>query len=65
VFEAPLGVLEEVAQLTGRVICEAVQECFPKLRPQVEVNIGRPDCWNKDGHADSLESLLEDSTYSV
>jgi DNA polymerase-1 len=63
-FEAPLEVLREVAELTGRVMCETVQEYFPVLHPRVEINIGRPECWNKDGHADSIERWMEDPTYT-
>jgi DNA polymerase-1 len=64
VFEAPLDVLEEVARLTERVMCEAVQEYFPQLRPRAEVNIIHPTCWNKEGHADSVEKWMEDPTYT-
>jgi len=59
IFEAPLKHLEDVAQLTQRVMCETLQEYFPVLRPQAEVNISRPDCWNKDGDADALERWIE------
>jgi DNA polymerase-1 len=65
VFEAPLGLLSEVAALTERVMCETVQEHFPELRPRATATIGRPDCWNKDGRADSLERWLEDPTFSL
>jgi DNA polymerase-1 len=64
VFEAPLDVLGEVAELTGRVMCDTVREYFPQLRPKAEVNISQPWCWNKDGHADALEKWLQDPTYS-
>jgi DNA polymerase-1 len=64
VFEAPLNVLDEVASLTERTMCDAVQESFPQLRPQVEVNTQHPECWNKDGHADAVERWLDDPTYS-
>jgi DNA polymerase-1 len=58
VFEAPLPVLGEVAELTRRVMCEVVQEAFPQLQPRAEVNVGRPGCWNKEGEADALEAWL-------
>lgn len=64
VFEAPLDSLGEVAGLTERVMCETVQEWFPELEPRVDVNIARPECWNKDGHADSVERWMTDPTYS-
>jgi DNA polymerase-1 len=65
VFEAPLAALEEVAVLTERVLCEAVQEYFPQLRPRAEVNVGKPHCWNKDGRDDSLERWIADPTFSL
>jgi DNA polymerase-1 len=64
VFEAPLEELEKVADLTERVMCEAVMEYFPRLRPRVEVNIKHPGCWNKDGHADSLDRWIEDPMFT-
>lgn len=58
IFEAPLGDLDTVAALTSRVMCDTLQEYFPVLRPQVEVNISRPDCWNKDGDGGELERWI-------
>ncbi len=55
IFEAPLELLDSVSELTSRVMCDTLQEYFPVLRPQVEVNISTPGCWNKDGNADELE----------
>ena len=59
IFEAPLDQLESVAELTARVMCDTLQEYFPVLRPQAEINISRPDCWNKDGNGDELERWIE------
>ena len=59
IFEAPLDQLETVAELTSRVMCDTLQEYFPVLRPQAEINISRPDCWNKDGDGDELEKWIE------
>ena len=59
IFEAPLDELETVAELTSRVMCDTLQEYFPVLRPQVEVNISRPDCWNKDGDGEELDRWIE------
>jgi DNA polymerase-1 len=64
-FEAPLDVLHEVAGLTGRVLCEAVQEYFPELKPRVENNTEHPARWNKDGRFDSVERWMEDPTFSM
>jgi DNA polymerase-1 len=63
VFEAPEAVFGEVAELTEQVMCDVVQEHFPVLRPQVEANISHPECWNKDGHHDSIERWIEDPLY--
>jgi hypothetical protein len=57
-------VFEEVARLAGRTLCEVVQEYFPCLRPRVEINTMRPECWNKDGHADSLKRWIEEPAYA-
>lgn len=58
IFEAPLEQLEEVAKLTEWVMVDEVKEYFPELWPRVELNLSRPDCWNKDGQAESLEQWL-------
>jgi DNA polymerase I len=65
IFEAPLESLEEVTNLTARVMCETVQEYFPELRPRVEVNMQRPDCWNKEGDANALIRWLRDPLVAV
>jgi DNA polymerase I len=62
IFEAPLEKLEEVAELTEKVMCYTLQEYFPELNPRVEINISRPECWNKDGDAESLERWIEEQT---
>jgi DNA polymerase-1 len=58
VFEAPRSKLTAVAKLTADVMRGAVQEYFPMLDPQVEINIDHPDCWNKDGKSRSLDLWL-------
>ena len=58
IFEAPMDELEAVSELTSRVMCDTLQEYFPVLQPQVEVNISRPDCWNKDGDGDALSRWI-------
>jgi DNA polymerase-1 len=58
VFECPLMAITDVAELTRRHLCEAVQEFFPKLRPRAAINIEHPECWNKEGQADALENWL-------
>jgi DNA polymerase-1 len=60
VFEAPLENLVEVAELTRQELCRAVQQRFPQLRPRADINIERPDCWNKRKIADLWKQWLAD-----
>lgn len=45
VFEAPINEIDEVAELTEKVMCESMQEFFPELRPKVEIDISTPGSW--------------------
>jgi len=65
VFEAPTDKLQEVAELTKRVMIETVQEWFPELLPRAEINIQHPECWNYEGHYDSVERFIEDPTLQL
>jgi len=60
VFEAPVAQLTAVAALTSRVLCDAVQECYPVLLPRADVNIDHPECWNKDGNVAGWSQWLDD-----
>lgn len=51
----------QLAELTARVMCEAVQALFPQLRPRCEINISHPECWNKDGMASALRDWCENA----
>ncbi|MFO7728785.1 MAG: DNA polymerase [Desulfonatronovibrio sp.] len=59
IFEVPSDHLETVAELTAGVMCGTLQEYFPGLIPQVDTNISRPDCWNKDGNDSELDHWIE------
>jgi DNA polymerase-1 len=54
VFEAPARHLRTVAKITAEVMRGTVQEFFPALDPQADINIDHPSCWNKDGRWRSL-----------
>jgi DNA polymerase-1 len=54
VFETPWHHLSTVAKITAEVMRSSVQEYFPMLDPQVDINIDHPHCWNKDGQYRSL-----------
>ncbi|HEY7116648.1 MAG TPA: DNA polymerase [Tepidisphaeraceae bacterium] len=58
VFEAPLDHLGEVTALTERVMCEVIEEFFPRLRPRAERNVSHPECWNKAGGTAALDEWL-------
>jgi DNA polymerase-1 len=65
VFESPAERLADVAELTKRVMTETVQEWFPALRPRAEINTAHPECWNYEGHADSVDRFLADPTFAL
>jgi hypothetical protein len=44
-------------------MCGTVREYFPQLRPRAEFDTEHPECWNKDGHHDSVEKWLDDQRY--
>ncbi|QDU31336.1 DNA polymerase I, thermostable [Anatilimnocola aggregata] len=60
VFEAPRHQLAAVAKVTAAVMRNAVKEYFPVLKPQVDINIERPESWNKDGKHQSLDLWCTD-----
>jgi DNA polymerase-1 len=60
VFEAPLGRVADVAELTRSVLIRTVQEWFPELRPRAKVNIAHAACWNHEGHHDSVARFVAD-----
>ena len=59
VFEAPLDQLTAVAELTRSVLIQTVQEWFPELHARTDINIRYPECWNHEGHRDSVERFVE------
>ena len=59
VFEAPMDGVAEVAELTESVLVRTVQEWFPELRPRTKANITHPECWNHEGHHDSVEQFIK------
>ena len=65
VYEAPLEALHEVGRLTKRVMIEEVEELFPMLNPDAAVNDKHPECWNKDGHTDSIDRWIDDPTFTL
>ncbi len=64
-MECPAGEIDEVAERARRIMEDALRAYYPKLLPRVEVNKAHPECWNKDGHADSLDRFLADPEFRL
>jgi hypothetical protein len=65
VIECDLDQLDRVADRAGEIMRNALRSFYPKLEARVDVNKSHPWCWNKDGHADSLERFLADPEYRI
>lgn len=65
VIECPEDQVDDVAARTERVMQAALRAYYPQLVAKVDVNKSAPRCWNKDGHADSLESFLSNPEFSL
>lgn len=57
--------LEVVSERAAEVMRAELRAVYPALSPRVETNRVRPECWNKDGHADSLDRFLDDPTFTL
>ena len=63
-IECPREALDEVASRSAQIMRDALHALYPALRPRVVANKSHPECWNKDGRADSLDRWLEDPEWS-
>lgn len=54
-----------VRQRVPQVMVAAVRRFYPQLQPRIDVNDSDTTCWNKKGHADSLDQFLADPQYSI
>ena len=54
-----------VTKESSQIMIAAVRKYYPAIDPRVEVNCSDPSCWNKDGHADSLNRFLADPLYKL
>lgn len=63
IFEAPLDMLEDVAQITSEIMCNSVQHFFPELEPKTEINILHPERWNKDGDIGVIDRWIIEGKY--
>ncbi len=58
IFQAPLEILDEVAEATSREMIHAMKMYFPDLEPKVSTNTKHPQCWVKSGYEDALKEYL-------
>ncbi|WP_299661906.1 DNA polymerase [uncultured Psychromonas sp.] len=61
IFEAPLELMDTVAELTElteQIMIQAVQEYYPQIKPRVDLNYSHPECWTKDSDAESVERWI-------
>ena len=66
VCETPAEVRPQAVMILARAMEIASQILFcGRIRLAVDVNDSAPHCWNKDGHADSLDRLIADPTYRL
>jgi DNA polymerase-1 len=65
VIECDLDKVEAVGEEASQIMIDAVRKYYPVLWPRVEINATAPHCWNKDGHADSLDHFLDDPSYKL
>jgi len=64
-IECPDHEVEEVSTRAAQILEDAVRDYYPKLKPKVDVNRSHPECWNKDGRADSLNRFLDDPSFRL
>lgn len=64
-IECPATQIDDVVARAVPIMEHALRSYYPVLRPRVEVNREHVECWNKNGHADSLERFLADPTFSL
>jgi DNA polymerase-1 len=65
VIECDSAAIETVTKEASQIMIAAVRKYYPTINPRVEANSSDPCCWNKDGHADSLDKFLEDPLYKL
>ena len=65
VIECDIDDIAAVGKEASRIMIDAVRKYYPVLHPRVDVNDTAPHCWNKDGHADSLDRFLQDPFYKL
>jgi|GEM_PF-6214007 DNA polymerase I-like protein with 3'-5' exonuclease and polymerase domains len=65
VFQVPRVHADEAIRNVSHHMSSAMQSIYPELRPRLDVNSTRPKCWNKDGHADSIERFSNDPFFDI
>jgi DNA polymerase I-like protein with 3'-5' exonuclease and polymerase domains len=65
VVECPLDTFDECSKAVVDAMKLAALQYYPNTPLDVDINDQHPECWNKDGHADSIDRWLEDPFYSL
>jgi DNA polymerase-1 len=65
VIECNIDDIGPVGREASQIMIDAVRKYYPVLHPRVDVNDIAPHCWNKDGHADSIDRFLQDPSYKL
>ncbi len=65
VIECDADQVNRIAAEARSLMIDAVRKYYPALQPRVDINAAVPSCWNKDGHADSLDRFLADPLYKL
>lgn len=55
----------EVVEGAKSIMVDAMRELYPATLPRVSENDVDPTCWNKDGHADSIERFMADPMFRL
>lgn len=58
VIECPPELIDVVEKKAASLMEHALRSFYPELIGKVEVNRTHPECWNKNGHFDSLDKFL-------
>ena len=65
VIECDVAELNTVSESVRFLMSHTLRAFYPNLSGKVDINKIEPSCWNKDGHADSLDKFLLDPAFNI
>jgi DNA polymerase-1 len=65
VVECDANDLDSISEKVRSLMSHALRAFYPELTGKVDINKTAPHCWNKDGHADSLDKFLQDPSFNI